>query len=83
MPKLLQSKIKLLDSTAAVPSSVRRVRGDHDDFGFETGATALDRILTSRRIPHEVHIYPGRHDWPYFAEHLPASLQFHSKLFRP
>jgi len=57
--------------------------GDHDDFGFETGATALDRILTSRRIPHEAHIYPGRHDWPYFAEHLPASLQFHSKLFRP
>jgi S-formylglutathione hydrolase FrmB len=56
--------------------------GDHDDFGFETGATALDRILTSRRIPHEAHIYPGRHDWPYFAEHLPASLQFHSKLFR-
>ncbi len=57
--------------------------GDHDDFGFETGATALDRILTSRRIPHEAHIYPGRHDWPYFAEHLSASLQFHSKLFRP
>jgi S-formylglutathione hydrolase FrmB len=57
--------------------------GDHDDFAFETGATALDRILTSRRIPHEAHIYPGRHDWPYFAEHLPASLQFHSKLFRP
>jgi S-formylglutathione hydrolase FrmB len=57
--------------------------GDHDDFGFETGATALDRILTSRRIPHEAHIFPGRHDWPYFAVHLPASLQFHSKLFRP
>ena len=57
--------------------------GDHDDFGFETGATALDKILISRRIPHEAHIYPGRHDWPYFAEHLPASLQFHSKFFRP
>src|SRR6266700_2093892 len=57
--------------------------GDHDDFGFETGATALDKILISRRILHEAHIYPGRHDWPYFAEHLPASLQFHSKLFHP
>jgi S-formylglutathione hydrolase FrmB len=56
--------------------------GDQDDFGFETGATALDRILTSRRIPHEAHLYPGRHDWPYFAEHLPASLEFHSRLFR-
>jgi S-formylglutathione hydrolase FrmB len=53
--------------------------GEKDDFGFETGAEALDRILTSRHIPHEAHIYPGRHDWPYFAEHLPASLEFQSR----
>jgi Predicted esterase len=55
--------------------------GDQDDFGFESGATALDKVLTSRRIPHEFHIYPGRHDAAYFAEHLPASLAFHSRLF--
>jgi S-formylglutathione hydrolase FrmB len=55
--------------------------GDQDDFGFETGAKALDKILASRQIPHEAHIYTGRHDWPYFAEHLPASLKFHSRLF--
>ena len=55
--------------------------GDHDDYGFDAGAIALDKILTSRRIPHEFHIYPGRHDPAYFAEHLPASLQFHSRLF--
>ncbi len=55
--------------------------GDQDDFGFESGAVALDKVLSSRRIAHESHIYPGRHDWPYFAEHLPASLQFHSRLF--
>ncbi len=55
--------------------------GDQDDFGFEDGATALDRVLTSRKIPHEFHLYPGRHDWQYFAAHLPASLQFHGKLF--
>jgi len=55
--------------------------GDLDDFGFESGATALDRVLTSRKIPHEFHLYPGRHDWQYFATHLPASLQFHSNLF--
>jgi putative tributyrin esterase len=55
--------------------------GDQDDFGFESGAMALDKVLTSRRIAHESHIYPGRHDWPYFAEHLPASMQFHSRLF--
>jgi S-formylglutathione hydrolase FrmB len=55
--------------------------GDQDDFGFEAGAKSLDKILTKRNIPHEAHIYPGRHDWQYFAEHLPASLQFHSRLF--
>jgi len=55
--------------------------GDQDDYGFETGATALDKILTARRIPHEFHIYPGRHDPVYFAAHIPASLAFHSRLF--
>jgi S-formylglutathione hydrolase FrmB len=55
--------------------------GDQDDFGFESGATALDKLLGSRHIPHEAHIYPGRHDWQYFAEHLPASLEFHSRFF--
>ena len=53
--------------------------GEKDDFGFETGTEALDKILTSRHIPHEAHIYPGRHDWPYFAEHLPASLEYQSR----
>ena len=55
--------------------------GDQDDFGFESGAATLDRVLTSRKIPHEFHLYPGRHDWQYFATHLPESLQFHSRLF--
>jgi S-formylglutathione hydrolase FrmB len=55
--------------------------GDHDDYGFETGAAALDRVLTSRHIPHDLHLYPGRHDAAYFAEHLPASLQFASHSF--
>jgi S-formylglutathione hydrolase FrmB len=55
--------------------------GDQDDFGFETGAIALDKILTSRHTPHEFHIYPGGHDAIYFAAHLPASLTFHSRLF--
>jgi S-formylglutathione hydrolase FrmB len=55
--------------------------GSEDDFGFEAGATALDKILTSRKIPHEFHLYPGRHDWSYFASHVEASLSFHSALF--
>ncbi|HEV2197877.1 MAG TPA: alpha/beta hydrolase family protein [Candidatus Acidoferrum sp.] len=55
--------------------------GDQDDFGFETGAAALDKILTARKVAHEFHIYPGRHDPAYFAAHIPASLAFHSRLF--
>jgi len=55
--------------------------GDQDDYRFEEGAKVLDKTLTSRRISHEAHIYPGRHDWQYFAEHLPDSLQFQSRAF--
>lgn len=55
--------------------------GDHDDYGFEIGAAALDKALSSRHIPHEYHLYPGRHDPDYFAEHLPASLLFAATSF--
>ena len=55
--------------------------GDQDDYGFESGAVDLDKILTARHIPHEFHLYPGRHDYVYFAAHIPASLQFASRLF--
>ncbi|HXZ18978.1 MAG TPA: alpha/beta hydrolase family protein [Candidatus Acidoferrales bacterium] len=55
--------------------------GTADDFGFDEGAQALDRLLTSRGIPHEFHVYPGGHGWGYFAKHLPASLEFHWKAF--
>jgi S-formylglutathione hydrolase FrmB len=55
--------------------------GNQDDYGFDAGTVALDKILSARRIPHEFHIYPGRHDAPYFAEHLPASLTFASRSF--
>lgn len=50
--------------------------GSEDDYGFDAGAQALDKLLTSRHIPHEFHIYPGGHDWEYFAQHLPALLEF-------
>jgi S-formylglutathione hydrolase FrmB len=55
--------------------------GDQDDYGFDAGAAALDKILSSRRIAHEYHLYPGRHDAFYFGEHLPASLEFASRAF--
>src|SRR5271167_2568824 len=50
--------------------------GSEDDYGFDAGAEALDKLLTSRHIPHEFHLYPGGHDWEYFAQHLPALLEF-------
>jgi S-formylglutathione hydrolase FrmB len=53
--------------------------GDSDFFGFDAGAKALDKLLTSRKVPHEFHIYPGGHDFQYFSAHLPASLEFDSK----
>jgi S-formylglutathione hydrolase FrmB len=55
--------------------------GDQDDYGFEAGATALDKVLGRRHVPREFHIYPGHHDPAYFAEHLPASLTFASRAF--
>lgn len=55
--------------------------GSEDDYGFEVGAQALDKLLASRHIPHEFHLYPGGHDWEYFAAHLPAMLQFEFHAF--
>ena len=55
--------------------------GSEDDYGFDSGAEALDKLLTSRHIPHEFHLYPGGHNWSYFAEHLPALLEFEFHAF--
>jgi putative tributyrin esterase len=56
--------------------------GAQDDYGFEAGAQALDNVLAARRIAHEFHIYPGGHNWSYFAAHLPNSFRFESAAFR-
>ena len=55
--------------------------GTDDDFGFNKGSAQFDQLLTARGIPHEFHLYPGGHDWEYFAEHLPASFEFQSHAF--
>jgi S-formylglutathione hydrolase FrmB len=55
--------------------------GSEDDYGFDAGAEALDKLLTSRHIRHEFHLYPGGHNWSYFAEHLPALLTFQFHAF--
>jgi S-formylglutathione hydrolase FrmB len=55
--------------------------GSQDDYGFDSGAQALHNFLVSRKVSHEYHLYPGGHNWLYFAEHLPASLEFSSQAF--
>jgi S-formylglutathione hydrolase FrmB len=55
--------------------------GDRDEYGFDAGTRALDKLLSARGIPHEAHIYPGGHDPVYFATHFPASMEFHSRAF--
>ena len=57
--------------------------GTEDEFGFNAGAQAFHDLLVSRGIPHEFHLYLGGHDEAYVAQHLPASLAFHSHVFSP
>ncbi|HVJ06340.1 MAG TPA: alpha/beta hydrolase family protein [Candidatus Saccharimonadales bacterium] len=75
-----------LERTAPLPA-LKRITiyfdcGEHDRFGFNLGAAAMDKLLTQRGIPHEAHIYPGGHDWPFVLEHLAASLEAQSKGLR-
>ena len=55
--------------------------GREDEYGFEVGATALDRQLQEEHIKHEFHIYPGGHSASYFGAHLGEVIEFHSKAF--
>jgi S-formylglutathione hydrolase FrmB len=55
--------------------------GDRDDFGFDAGTAALGKLLTARHVAHEFHIYPGRHDWEFVAQHLEESLKVISDAF--
>lgn len=56
--------------------------GDQDDFGFDAGTKDLDKLLTARHIPHTAHIYPGRHNWQFVAQHLEDSLKGVSEAFK-
>jgi len=55
--------------------------GRDDEYGFEHGAQALHRELTSKGIPHQYHLYPGNHSSDYFLAHLAETMQFHSQAF--
>lgn len=53
--------------------------GAQDRYGFNTGTLAMDKLLTQRGIPHQVHIDPGGHDWHFALEHFAAQLEAQSK----
>jgi len=55
--------------------------GDHDNFGFDAGTRQLDKLLSGRRVPHVVHIYPGQHDFRFVAQHLLEALEFDAQTF--
>ncbi len=66
-----------IDSTA----SLKRIKiyfnvGNNDDYGFQQGAQQLDQLLTARGIPHEFHIYPGRHDSQFVIRYFPDVIKF-------
>ena len=50
--------------------------GSNDDYGFEQGAQELDKLLRSRGIPHEFHIYPGGHTAQFVISHFSDVVQF-------
>ena len=55
--------------------------GQDDNYGFEKGAAALHQQLEKENVKHEYHLYPGDHSLPYFLEHLPEVMEFHSRAF--
>jgi enterochelin esterase family protein len=55
--------------------------GTEDSYGFYRGASELDETLDSLKIPHEFHLYPGRHSVSYVLAHRDASFEFHWREF--
>lgn len=55
--------------------------GTEDSYGFNVGAQQFHDLLESRKIPNSFHLYPGGHNWLYFAQHFPEGLEFESEAF--
>ena len=55
--------------------------GQTDDYGFESGAAALDEQLSAEGIAHQYRPYPGDHSLNYFLSHLGEVMEFHSRAF--
>jgi S-formylglutathione hydrolase FrmB len=56
--------------------------GTEDSYGFYRGASELHETLDSLKIPHEFHLYPGRHSVSYLLGHRDASFEFHWREFQ-
>ena len=56
--------------------------GNHDRYGFEVGAEALNRILNREHFPHQFYLRPGGHGWSYLHKYMQYALLFHWKYFR-
>ena len=55
--------------------------GTEDVFGLYHGASELDATLTSLKIPHEFHLYPGDHTQAYLLAHVGDTFEFHWREF--
>ena len=55
--------------------------GDHDRYGFQEGAGLLDKILSSKRSPHQFVLRPGDHGWSYLGSYMKFALLFHWQVF--
>jgi S-formylglutathione hydrolase FrmB len=76
-PFALAKKNKTALSTLAIYFNC----GRDDDYDFEVGASALDKLLQDEHIKHEFHLYPGNHSASYFGAHIGEVMEFHSKIF--
>jgi S-formylglutathione hydrolase FrmB len=56
--------------------------GNNDDYGFEQGAQQLDKLLSSRGVPHEFHIYPGGHDPQFVIRYFGDVIEWQWKAIR-
>ena len=57
--------------------------GDQDRYGFNEGATLLDKTLTAHGFDHEFHLRPGNHGWSYLTLYMKYSLIFHWQIWAP
>ena len=56
--------------------------GDQDHYGFTEPNKQFDERLTKLGIPHEFHIFPGRHGWEYMISVADHSYAFLWKNFK-